>query len=61
MYENLNYKGDLTSVVRPGMLLGYDEVYNHWEVIDAEYDPEENRTTVRLQYATEETLKRELS
>lgn len=40
MYEQLNYRGDVTAAAKPGQLLGHDEVYRPWAIIDAEYDPE---------------------
>ena len=56
-YEVLHYRGDLTHDALPGVLLGFDELGRRYEVLDAEYDAEIDRTTVHLQYATEETLR----
>lgn len=57
MYQLLHYRGDLTKAAKPGMLLGYDAVYMPYEVLDAEYDPELNQTTVHLQSASADALR----
>lgn len=59
MYELLHYRGRMAArTVVPGTLLGCDEMFRPYEVIDAEYDPWFNISTVHLQLATVEGLKR---
>jgi hypothetical protein len=49
MYEVLHYHGDLTKVAEPGMLMGPDfGTRRIFEILDAEYDAEQDRTTVNL-------------
>lgn len=65
-YELLHYRGDLTPYIRPGQLLGYDEVGRPYAVLDAEvgyHCPHgtdhprcQVRTTVHLQYAPPEQI-----
>ena len=57
MYHVLHYKGRVDPLDE-GEILGYDEVGREFEVIDCEYDPDTDRTTVNLQYATVESLRR---
>lgn len=57
MYGLLHYPGDLTGDVVPGQLCGWDEAMRPFAVIDAEYQPEVDTTTVFLQYATPEQIK----
>jgi hypothetical protein len=56
-YELLHYRGDVTSRALVGQILGCDEFGRPFEIIDAEYQPEVDTTTVFLQYATAETLR----
>lgn len=56
-YGLLHYLGDLTPTITPGHLLGHDELYRPFAIIDAEYDAASDRTTVHLQTATAEQLK----
>lgn len=69
-YPQLTYRGDVTAAdqAQPGHVVGHDEMFRPYEVIDAEYVPpcagcdDEpcgcDRTHINLQYATPETLKR---
>jgi hypothetical protein len=58
-YEVLHYRGNVTGsdTAQPGALLGADEFGRPYEVIDAEYDPDSDRTTVQLQYASPESIR----
>lgn len=58
-YGVLNYPGDVTSsdATRPGGLLGVNEVGWPWEVLDAEYSAERDRTEVHVMTARPETVK----
>jgi hypothetical protein len=58
-FGELHYKGDKTQneAVQPGKLFGRDETFRLMEVIDTEYDPTTDRTTVHLQWARPETLR----
>lgn len=67
-YAQLTYRGDVTESATPGRILGQDEVGRFYEVIDADYseffDDEHEmagHTHVNLQYASPETIKRELA
>lgn len=55
----LHYRGDVTGahLAQPGSLLGCDEAGRPFEVIDAEYDPAADGTSVHLQFATPDTLR----
>ena len=55
-YEALHYRGDVEEAASNGELLGYDEGGRPYAVIDAEYQPESDTTTVFLQYATPEQI-----
>jgi hypothetical protein len=56
-YGLLHYRGDLTKTALPGNLLGHDELYRPYVIIDAEYDAAEDRTTVHVQTASAEELR----
>jgi hypothetical protein len=56
-YEILHYRGAVEKGVSAGQLLGYDEVGRPYAVIDAEYQPEVDITTIFLQYATPEQIR----
>jgi len=56
-YGILNYKGNIVDSFNKGEILGYDELYRPYEVVDTEYDEETDKTIVYLQYATQESLK----
>lgn len=49
MFKNISYKGDLTETFPSGTLLEEDEEGKHWKVLDADYDEESDRTTLRLE------------
>lgn len=59
-YPTLRYRGNVTGsdTAQPGALLGHDEIGRPYEVIDAEYIPEDDVSNVFLQYATPDTLRR---
>ena len=61
-YEALHYRGDVSGAqgAVPGRLLGYDELFQPWEVLDAEQDPDTGVWTVNLQDAGHEALMREM-
>lgn len=56
-YGLLHYRRDITSSVREGQILGCDEVGRPYAVLDAEYEPQTDMTTVHLAYATAEQIK----
>lgn len=56
-YGLLHFRGDLRQYLREGQILGHDEEFRPFAVIDADYDADANQTTVQLQTATAEQLK----
>lgn len=58
-YGRLHYPGDATARVREGQLLGHDETFRPYVVLDAEYEADADRTVVNLQTASPADLKRE--
>jgi hypothetical protein len=58
MYGLLHYPGDVTHLAVPGRVLGESAFRIPYEVIDSEYDPDTDLTTVNLQHASAETMRR---
>lgn len=57
-YPVLTYPGNITGSegCQPGRLLGWDEIGRPYEVIDAEYLPDDDKTLIFLQYASPENI-----
>lgn len=58
MYGLLHYRGDVTALAVPGRVLGESAFAIPYEVIDSEYDAETDRTTVNLQHASADTMRK---
>lgn len=58
MYGLLHYRGDVTKVAVPGRVCGESAFRIPYEVIESEYDPAANLTTVHLQHASAETMRK---
>lgn len=57
MYGLLHYRGDVTHLAVPGRVVGESAFAIPYEVIDSEYNPETDLTTVNLQHASAETMR----
>lgn len=57
MYGLLHYRGDVTHLAVPGRVVGESAFQIPYEVIDSEYDPDTDLTTVNLQHASAETMR----
>lgn len=58
MYGLLHYRGDVTRVAVPGRVCGESAFRIPFEVTESEYDPAADRTTVHLQHASAETMRK---
>ena len=58
MYGLLHYRGDVTNIAVPGRVCGESPFRIPYEVTESEYDPAIDTTTVWLQHATGETMRK---
>ena len=58
MYGLLHYRGDVTNVAVPGRVCGESAFRIPYEVIESSYDADADRTTVHLQHASGETMRK---